>query len=255
MPISKPIAMYSLFFLFGILPLSMSEAFAQQRPGPGEVAQDLRELQYMYEGAFVRTPFPGIYRMVRSTRYSPRITAPILMTRNAEFTFNNGKLGPQHGDTGRALTLAEWGALVMRWRQSLRLDQFLHFGGDGPLRMIVVSGFDCPYSKKLEAALKAKAARYAVAPSTIGTANQPYLRDIWCSADRSVAWTRAMTGALPPRAPASCDYDADYFQTFNGMMGGLLPNVLYADGTIGSGSDSSRVLAKLQELQARDIRF
>lgn len=256
MPISKPSAIYSLFFLFVILPMSMSEAFAQLRPGPDQVAQDLRELQHMYEGTFEQTPFPGIYRMVRSTRYSPRITAPILMTRNAEFTFNNGKLGPQDGDTGRALTLAEWGALVMRWRQSLRLDQLLQFGGDGPLRMIVVSGFDCPYSKKLEAALKAKAARYAVAPSTIGTANQPYLRDIWCSADRSAAWAQALnTGALPSRAPASCAYDAEYFQTFNGMMGGLLPNILYADGTIGSGSDPSRVLAKLRELQARDIHF
>lgn len=256
MPISKPSAIYGLLFLIGVMPLTMAEVFAQQRLAPAEVARDLQELRGMYEGSFEQTPFPGIYRMLRPTPNSPRMTAPILMTRKAEFTFNNGALGPQYGETGKALTLAEWGALVMRWRQSLKLDQLLHFGGEGPLRMIVVSGFDCPYSRKLEAALKSKAARYAVAPGTIGTANQPRLRDIWCSANRSAAWTQALnTGVLPPRAPASCAYDAQYFQTFNGMMGGSLPNILYADGTIGSGSDPSRVLVKLADLQARDIRF
>ena len=256
MTIAKAKTIYCLSLLIGIMPLSMPEAFAQQRLRPAEVMQELQDLRGMYEGDFVQTPFPGIYLMLRSTPYSPRATAPILMTRDAEFTFNNGALGAQDGATRRALGPAEWGALVMRWRQSLKFDDLLQFGGEGPLRMIVVSGFDCPYSKKLEATLKSKAARYAVAPSTIGTANRPRLRDIWCSANRSAAWTRAIeTGALPPRAPASCAYDAQYFETFNGMMGGSLPNILYADGTIGSGSDPSRVLAKLADLQARDIHF
>jgi len=145
---------------------------------------------------------------------------------------------------------------VMRWRQSLRLGDFIQYGGDGPLRMVVMSGFDCPYSRALETALRAAKARYAVVPGTIGTANQRYLGDIWCASDRAAAWHGAMMSrTLPPRAPASCRYDADYFGTLQGMLGGSLPMVLYADGTIGSGGDPTQVLARLAELNGRDVHF
>jgi len=236
--------------------LAIPSATAQQHLDAAAVRGDLDELQYMYDGRFEATPFPGIYRMVRQPAPSPRATAPILMTRNADVTFNNGALGPQDGKTGRKLSVEEWGALVMRWRGALRFGDMLQFGGDGPLRMVVVSGFDCPYSKKLEMQLRAANARYVVAPSTIGTANQPRLRDIWCSADRSAAWSAAMErNVLPSRAPAACAYDADYFRTFAGMMGGSLPVVLFADGTISSGSNPAAILAKLAELNKNGVDF
>lgn len=229
---------------------------AQQPLDPATVRADLGVLQQMYEGQFRATPFPGIYQMVRQHPPSPRTTAPILMTREAQITFNNGALGPQEGESRRKLSLAEWGSLMMRWRQSFRLDDFIQFGGNGPLRMVVISGFDCPYSKKLEAELARANARYAVAPGTIGSANQRYLPDLWCAADRSAAWRNAISGkGLPPRAPASCGYDAAYFSTFNGMMGSSMPNVLYADGTVASGSDPAKVLAKLAELKQRGVHF
>jgi len=236
--------------------LAAQAAHAQQPLDAATVRGDLGVLQQMYEGQFRTTPFPGIYLMVRPRPQSARTTAPILMTRDAEITFNNGALGPQEGESRRKLSLAEWGTLLMRWRQSFRFEDFIQFGGNGPLRMVVISGFDCPYSKKLEAELAKANARYAVAPGTIGSANQRYLPDIWCAADRSAAWRNAINGkGLPPRAQATCRYDAAYFETFNGMMGSSMPNVLYADGTVASGSDPAKVLAKLAELKQRDVHF
>ncbi len=229
---------------------------AEQRPPPDSPENDIRELQQTYGERFRTTPFPGIYEIVRTIPYSPRTTAPILVTRKAEFTFNNGKLGAQRGSDGAPLSLSEWGAVLLRWQQSIRVDQLLQFGGEGPLRMIVLSAFDCPYSQKLETGLNAARIRYAVVPSTIGTKNQPYLRDIHCSATPSTAWTNALRNqVIPPRAPSSCAYDADYFRVLDGLMGGSKPNILFADGSISRETDVRKVRAKLTELEATGAHF
>src|SRR3546814_9045408 len=72
----------------------------------------------------------------------------------------------------------------MRWRDSIRLGDLVQFG-EGPLRLIVLSSFDCSYSKALEAKLAKAGVRYAVAPSTIGTANARYLPDLWRSEEHT----------------------------------------------------------------------
>jgi len=38
-------------------------------------------------------------------------------------------------------------------------------------------------------------------------------------------------------------------------MGSAMPSVLYADGTVASGSDPAKVVAKLAELKQRGVHF
>ena len=82
---------------------------------------DIETLQRLYNERFVATPFAGLYQIDRPIPYSPRETAPILVTRDGEYSFNNGKLGAQHGDTGAPLSGSEWGALVLRADRRLPL--------------------------------------------------------------------------------------------------------------------------------------
>lgn len=239
-----------------VLALAWAAPAIAQSPPPPQQQADLRELQEMYEGRFAPTAFPGLYRLDIRAPASPRTTAPVLMTRGAEYTFNNGKLGAHRGDDGRALSATEWGRLLLGWRDAFRIDDLLHYGGDAPLRVIVVSAFDCPYSKQLEAGMEAARLRYAVIPSTIGTANARHLPGLWCAADRAAAWKAAINrGAAPPRAPAGCRYDHDYFDTFGGLLGGSKPTLLFADGTVMRTVDAAVVRTKLSQLAASGARF
>lgn len=148
------------------------------------------------------------------------------------------------------------GALILRWRNHIRYGDLIQQGGKGPLRMLLLSAYDCPYSRKLEAALSAAGTRYAIIPSTIGTANKRHLPDIWCSPDRSTAWKQAIaTGALPPRARSACRYDSRYFATLSGMFGGSKPTALFADGTVVRSPDPGYVKRKLAELARTGTAF
>lgn len=183
------------------VPLLVSPSEAQAPSPAVTIRADIEALQRMYNEHFVPTAFPGLYEIDRPIPYSPRETAPILVTRGGEYSFNNGRLGAQRGDTGTSLSATEWGALILQWRSHIRYGDLIQQGGNGPLRMLLLSAYDCPYSKKLEGALAAANTRYAIVPSTIGTANQPFLPNIWCSPDRSAAWRRAIsTGVRPVRA-------------------------------------------------------
>lgn len=226
------------------------------QPLPADVVkQDIRDIEEMYQRRVEQTPFPGLYRLDMGPARGARRTSPVLLTRGAEYGFNNGVRGPRREEDHAALSLADWEKLVMRWRDSIRLGDLVQFG-EGPLRLIVLSSFDCPYSKALEAKLAKAGVRYAVAPSTIGTANARYLPDLWCSADRASSWRAAINeGRLPPRADRDCRYDADYFETLSGLLGGSAPTLLYADGTIANVSTLAPVEAKLAELAQRDIKF
>lgn len=229
---------------------------AQQSGNAAIVEADITELKRLYAERFVATPFPGLYQIDRPIAYSPRETAPILVTRGGEYSFNNGKLGAQRGDNGAALSASEWGALILRWRGDIRYGDLIQQGGTGPLRMLLLSAYDCPYSRKLEAALGAAGTRYAIIPSTIGTANKRYLPDIWCSPDRSAAWKQATaTGNLPSRAKSGCRYDSRYFATLSGMFGGSKPTALFADGTVIRSPEPAYVKQKLAELARSGTAF
>lgn len=237
------------------IPLLAAPA-AAQAPASAAVRADIEALQRLYDERFVPTDFSGLYQIDRPIPYSPRETAPILVTRGGEYSFNNGKLGAQRGDTGTALSATEWGRLILQWRSEIRFGDLIQQGGAGPLRMLLLSAFDCPYSKKLEAALAAAGTRYAIVPSTIGTANKPFLPDIWCSPDRSTAWRRAIsTGVRPPRAAGGCRYDRRYFETLSGMFGGSKPTALFADGTIARSPDPLFVQQKLKALERSGMSF
>lgn len=236
---------------------SFLPAPAAGQPSPGATIQaDIAELKRLYAERFAATPFPGLYEIERPIPYSPRETAPILVTRGGEYSFNNGKLGAQRGDNGAALSASEWGALILRWRSDIRYGDLIQQGGTGPLRMLLLSAYDCPYSKKLETALGATGTRYAIIPSTIGTANKRYLPDIWCSPDRSASWKKAIAiGALPPRAQSGCRYDGRYFATLGGMFGGSKPTALFADGTVIRSPEPAYVKQKLAELARTGAAF
>lgn len=230
---------------------------AGQPPASAATARaDIEELQRLYAERFVATPFPDLYQIDRPIPHSPRETAPILVTRGGEYSFNNGKLGAQRGDNGAALSTSEWGTLILRWRNHIRYGDLIQQGGNGPLRMLLLSAYDCPYSRKLEAALGAAGTRYAIIPSTIGTANKRHLPDIWCSPDRSTSWKQAIaTGVLPPRARSACRYDSRYFATLSGMFGGSKPTALFADGTVVRSPDPGYVKRKLAELARTGTAF
>lgn len=235
----------------------ISASVAAQPPESAATIQaDIEELKRLYAERFAATPFPGLYEIQRTIPYSPRETAPILVTRGGEYSFNNGKLGAQRGEDGSALSASEWGALILRWRSDIRYGDLIQQGGTGPLRMLLLSAYDCPYSRKLEAALGAAGTRYAIIPSTIGTANKRYLPDIWCSPDRSTSWKQAITtGTLPPRAKSGCRYDSRYFVTLNGMFGASKPTALFADGTVIRSPEPAYVKQKLAELARTGSAF
>ncbi len=238
------------------VPLLVTPSAAQAPSPAATVRADIEALQRLYNERFIPTAFAGLYEIDRPIPYSPRETAPILVTRGGEYSFNNGKLGAQRGDTGTALSASEWGALILQWRSQIRYGDLIQQGGTGPLRMLLLSAYDCPYSKKLEAALAAAGTRYAIVPSTIGTANKPFLPDIWCSPDRSTAWRRAIgTGVRPALATGSCRYDRRYFETLSGMFGGSKPTALFADGTIIRSPDPAFVQRKLAELARSGTSF
>ena len=238
------------------VPLLACPAKARAPSPAATVGADIEALQRLYNERFVPTAFPGLYQIDRPIPYSPRETAPILVTRGGEYSFNNGKLGAQRGDTGAPLSASEWGALILQWRSQIRYGDLIQQGGTGPLRMLLLSAYDCPYSKRLEAALAAAGTRYAIVPSTIGTANKPFLPDIWCSPDRSMAWRRAIsTGVRPARAAAGCRYDRRYFETLSGMLGGSKPTALFADGTVFRSPDPAFVQRKLAELARSGASF
>lgn len=245
------------------LPLALAAAWlgvcaplaAADRPGPA-AEQDMRQLREMYDERFRPTPFEGLYEIVKPAPPSARSTAPILVTRAAEYTFNNGRLGARTGSSGPALDPAAWGALLLRWKSQFRTADLIQSGGSGPLRVIVLSAFDCPYSRKLELALHGAGVRYAVVPSVIGVANRRFLPGLWCSADRSAAWYRAVgQGITAPPAPAGCAYDAAFFETFNGLLGGSTPTLLFADGTVSREQDPAAIRRRLAELERRGVQF
>lgn len=255
MILMRHLAVLTLAGLCAMLTATAPAAAQTASPAATQRA-DIETLQRLYNERFVATPFAGLYQIDRPIPYSPRETAPILVTRDGEYSFNNGKLGAQHGDTGAPLSGSEWGALVLRWRDQIRYSDLIQQGGNGPLRMLLLSAYDCPFSKKLEAALAAAGTRYAIIPSTIGTANKPFLPDIWCSPDRAATWRRAIgTGALPPRASRSCRYDRRYFETLSGMFGGSKPTALFADGTIVASPSPAFVKQKLATLSRQGIAF
>ncbi|KAB2857750.1 MAG: hypothetical protein F9K41_02925 [Sphingopyxis terrae] len=154
----RQIAVLTLAGLCAML-TAAAPAAAQTASSAATQRADIETLQRLYNERFVATPFAGLYQIDRPIPYSPRETAPILVTRDGEYSFNNGKLGAQHGDTGAPLSGAEWGALVLRWRDQIRYSDLIQQGGNGPLRMLLLSAYDCPFSKKLEAALAAAGTR------------------------------------------------------------------------------------------------
>ncbi len=249
------IAAFALAYL-PMAALASAPAAAQSSGNAATIQQDITELKRLYAERFAATPFPGLYEIDRPIPYSPRETAPILVTRGGEYSFNNGKLGAQRGDNGAALSASEWGSLILRWRSDIRYGDLIQQGGTGPLRMLLLSAYDCPYSKKLEAALGAAGTRYAIVPSTIATANKRFLPDIWCSPDRSAAWKQAIaSGAVPQRAKSGCRYDSRYFATLSGMFGGSKPTALFADGTIIRSPEPAYVKQKLAELARTGTAF
>lgn len=112
--------------------------------------------------------------------------------------------------------------------------------GKGERTLYVFSDPDCPYCKRLEAALK------KVENVTIYTFPMPLAglhpdavrksRDIWCAKDRAKAWDDFMlSGTLP--AEGNCDTPIDRNVKLGTALGiNGTPSIIFANGTMAPGA-------------------
>lgn len=225
-----------------------------QREAPGtDAVANIHALEDRFGGSFSATPFPGVYQ-----REGDPDQAAVLVTRDAGVVINAGSSGLHRGPDGPRLTHAETAAFLRPLLPYLDMRRLIHFGGDGPLRMIVLSGIDCPYCKTLEAQLASTGVRYAVVPTAIMPENRPLARDAYCAADPARAWHDALLrGRRPPRATA-CEFDARYYRILAGLLGASTPRILYADGELAHPLGDGRIKdikAKLASLSENGQEF
>lgn len=107
--------------------------------------------------------------------------------------------------------------------------------GNGERVMAVFEDPNCPYCKKLHAALKDvdNVTVYTFLLNILSDDSMAKGRDIWCSADRSRAWSAWMDdGKMAPHAPASCAAPADQVIALAHKLHVMgTPTIYFYDGT------------------------
>ena len=226
--------------------------------GP-EVERDLAHLRETISSSspLSATGLPGIYVVKDQSKEN----AATLVTADGKVLMNNGTLGMTYGTTGRHLSLSEEEQVIRPLLPYLGTDEMIQFGDRRkPLRMILLSGIDCPYCSLLEPLLRAKGIRYAVIPVALRHENETYVRRVYCAADRSNAWAHALASATAPPAPQTdCDFNEEHFWVLDGLLGGSTPRLLFADGELGRHASNeagvTEVLKKINALERAGIAF
>lgn len=132
------------------VPLLVSPSEAQAPSSAVTIRADIEALQRMYNEHFVPT-FPGLYEIDRPIPYSPRETAPILVTRGGDTASTTRVPVAQRGDTAHLTFGDRMGRVDPAMAKPHPLRGFNPAGGNGPLRMLLLSAYDCPIRKSSKA--------------------------------------------------------------------------------------------------------
>jgi thiol:disulfide interchange protein DsbC len=162
-------------------------------------------LESRYEGLKILdvtpSPLPGLYEVftgdgiVYSDKTGDRLLVGKLVDTKTKKDLSGEKLDARNAIDFNSLP----------WDRAIKIVK-----GDGSRRLAIFADPDCPYCKKLERELQSVnnvTAYVFLYPLTdLHPKANEHAHAIWCSADRSTAWTDWMLKQTPPTA-APCDND------------------------------------------------
>ena len=189
-----------------------------------------KTLQERYKGAVVqsvaKTPIKGIYEAV--------VEGQILyVDENADYFIAGALVDTK---TKKNLTQARMQDLNRVNFSALPLDLAIKVvKGDGKRKLVVFSDPDCPFCKKLEKEM------VGLNNVTIYTFLYPIAalhpnageraKAVWCSPDRSKAWTDLMVNGIEPKNSAACDTPLEKVAALGKKLNvNGTPALVFADG-------------------------
>ncbi len=214
----------------------------------GAVGQDLtalkKTLQEIYDDRVVSdlrpAPMPGLFEFVLDNEevfYSDATGHYIL----GGWLFDTEK--------GLNLTKAQESGLFAAKVGKLNYDHAIkHVNGNGSRKLVVFSDPFCPSCRDLEPNL------LQLKDVTIYTFLYPFIeenhdpkhkvsRKVWCDADRATAWHNWMLKEEQPKNAGTCEFPLEAFMATGKKMGLTgVPSIIFADGTMDSGSLSTEDL-------------
>ncbi|WP_434778598.1 DsbC family protein [Neisseria sp. Ec49-e6-T10] len=194
------------------------------------------------------TPLSGIYEVVLPGKQI------VYSDENADYVFAESNLIDVK--QGKNLTEEKLAQLNIVDFSSLPLEQAIkEVKGNGTLKIAVFSDPDCPYCKKLEeefAKLDDITVYTFLMPITsLHPQADVKAKKIWCSQDKTGAWTSWMRNGVEPTASEKCDNPVEQIMALGNELGFTgTPTLIFPNGTVIPGYLPATELMKvLQENQ------